>query len=63
MDADYVEQLAPWRDWQILLKTPYSVFRQTRALGGFRRLGKASVSFLSPDPQENANASTPLTDC
>ena len=55
MDGDYVQQLTPWTDCQIIFKTPYSLFRQTTRLVGFRRLEKASRGFLAPNSQKDAS--------
>ncbi|MES2921879.1 MAG: sugar transferase, partial [Verrucomicrobiota bacterium] len=54
MDGEYVERLALWRDWQILLKTPYSLFLQTTTLTGFRLRAKASPNFFASDTQETS---------
>jgi len=40
MDGDYVQQLAPWRDCQIIFRTPYTLLRKTTRLAG--NSGKSS---------------------
>ena len=58
MDNDYVQKLAPWRDCQILLKTPYSLLRKTTRLVGIGRLGNPSGRFFALHPQKNFDCKT-----
>ena len=54
MDGDYVRRLAPWRDWHILLKTPYVLLHQTTTHVSFRRPGNAASHIFASSHRENA---------
>jgi hypothetical protein len=58
MDDDYVDQLSPLKDLQIILKTPFALLGQMKACSRAR----AGSGALAPAPRMRPHSRPPISD-